>query len=213
MKKIFTLSAAIVLFSICAAAQTFEGKIVYQNKFRSKIPNVTDEMLSAMMGNKQEFFVKGGDYKSVTNGQMVQWQMYLNKDNKLYTKTAMGPVIYWNDANENADEIIKTELNKGVLEVAGYKCDELVLTTKSGVQKFYFNENVAIVNPEFFKNHKFGNWYEVMSRTRSLPLKMSIQSSQFSLENIAQDIIPEKLDPELFKLPEGAALEKNPYVN
>lgn len=212
MKKISLLIIVILGLNLTAGAQNFEGKIVYQNNFKSKIPSVTDDQLNGMMGNKQEFFIKGGDYKSVTNGQMVQWQMYLSKDNKLYSKTSMAPTIYWNDATENKDEVIKAEVNKDVTDVAGYKCNELVLTTKSGVQKFYFNEKIS-ADPELFKNHKFGNWYDVISKTKSIPLKMVIESPQFNLENVAIEVVPEKVDANMFALPEGATFEKNPYIN
>ncbi len=40
--------------------KTFEGKIVYENKYQSKIANITDQPLIAMMGNIQEYFIKGG---------------------------------------------------------------------------------------------------------------------------------------------------------
>jgi len=39
-----------------------------------------------MMGSTQEYLIKGGDYKSIANGTLVQWQLFINKDNKLYNK-------------------------------------------------------------------------------------------------------------------------------
>ncbi|MEI9910986.1 MAG: hypothetical protein WDO71_15730 [Bacteroidota bacterium] len=64
MTKIVTFLLA-TLFAITSFGQTFEGKIVYTNSYKSKMPNVTDEQFTTMMGSSQEYFIKNGDYKSV----------------------------------------------------------------------------------------------------------------------------------------------------
>ena len=143
MSKIFSIFIAIVVSSQLFA-QPFEGKIIYKNSYKSKLSNVTDQQFNAMMGDTQEYFIDGGDYKTITNGTFFIWQLYLNADNKLYTKIANSEAILWNDGSINNDEIVKAELNKEVIEVLGYKCDELILTCKSGVQKYYFNSKFSI---------------------------------------------------------------------
>lgn len=190
--------------------QDFEGKVVYKNDYKSKIANVTNEQFSSMMGTTQEYFIKGGNYKSITNGTFAQWQIYINTDNKLYNKISNSPTILWNDGAVNPDEVVKAEVNKEVIDILGYNCDELILTCKSGVQKYYFNSKLK-VNPTLFEKHKFGNWNEVISRTNSLPLKMIIDSTQFTLECMVTEIIPMKLDDKMFELPVDSKVEKSPY--
>lgn len=190
--------------------QDFEGKVVYKNDYKSKIANVTNEQFSSMMGTTQEYFIKGGNYKSITNGTFAQWQIYINTDNKLYNKISNSPTILWNDGAVNPDEVVKAEVNKEVIDILGYNCDELILTCKSGVQKYYFNSKLK-VNPTLFEKHKFGNWNEVISRTNSLPLKMIIDSTQFTLECMVTEIIPLKLDDKMFELPVDSKVEKSPY--
>ena len=81
-----TLSTFLLLtLSVAVIAQNFEGKIIYQNTFTSKIPNVTDEMLTQMMGTSLEYILKEGNYKTSSNGTFLLWQLYVQKDNKLYT--------------------------------------------------------------------------------------------------------------------------------
>jgi hypothetical protein len=205
-------SILIVLISSCVLsfAQNFEGKITYQSTFKSKIPNVTDELFTSMMGSAQDYVIKGGNYKNITNGTLVQWQIYVNKDNKLYSKLANSPNILYNDGSENKNEVIKAEVNKNAVTILGYKCDELILTCKDGVQKFYYNEKIK-VDPALFQNHKYGNWYEVLTRTKSLPLKMIIEHPQFSSEMTASNITAEKVDDKTFELPANVAIEKSPY--
>ena len=198
------------LFAITSFGQTFEGKIVYKNTYKSKMPNVTDEQFTTMMGSTQEYFIKNGDYKSVANGSFFQWQLYVNKDNKLYSKMANSEKLLWNDGATNSDEILKAEVNKSEIEVLGYKCDELVLTCKSGIQKFYFNLKFS-VDTKLFVNHKFGNWYDFLLKTNSLPLKTVVDNGQFTLESIATEIKEMKLEKPVFDLPTDLQTMKSPY--
>ena len=82
-----------VLTTVTVFAQNFEGKITYQNSYKSKLPTVKDEQFNAMMGTRQEYYIKGGNYKSVSNGTFSQWQLYINMDSKLYSKMANSETI------------------------------------------------------------------------------------------------------------------------
>src|SRR5262249_10946839 len=144
----------VTLFAITSFGQNFEGKIIYKNTYKSKMPNVTDEQFTTMMGSTQEYFIKNGDYKSLANGSFFQWQLYVNKDNKLYSKMANSEALFWNDGATNPDEVLKAEINKGVIEILGYRCDELILTCKSGTQKYYFSSKLS-ADAKLFINHKF----------------------------------------------------------
>lgn len=158
MKKVLTLTLSL-LTVITVFGQSFEGKIIYTNTFKSKNLKITDQQWTSMMGSTQEYIIKGGDYKSISNGTFVQWQLYINKDNKLYNKTSNSEIAFWNDASIQGDEVLKIEVNKNVMEVLGYPCDEVILSCKSGVQKYYFNSKLS-VDTKLFANHKFGNWFD-----------------------------------------------------
>lgn len=205
--SIFTL---LMLLHVSAIGQNFEGKVTYQNTFKSKLPNVTDEALTQMMGTSLEYNFKNGNYRSVSNGTFLQWQLYVHKDNKLYTKFSNSPSILWNDGAVNPDEVLKSELNKNVIDILGYKCDELVLTCKSGVQKYYFNSKLKI-DPKLFEKHKFGNFYDYVSKSKALPLKIIVDNVQFTMESVAASVDEQTIDDGLFVLPADATLEKNPY--
>ncbi|AIH01853.1 hypothetical protein [Riemerella anatipestifer] len=209
MTRIF-IFLLVTLFAITSFGQTFEGKIVYKNTYRSKIPNVTDEQFTTMMGSVQEYFIKNGNYKSVANGSFFQWQLYVNKENKLYSKMANSEILLWNDGAANSDKVLKAEVNKGVAEVLGYKCDELVLTCKSGIQKYYFNTKFS-VNTKLYENHKFGNWYDFLSKSNSLPLKSIIDNGQFTLESVAIEVKEMKVDNTIFDLPANTKTMKSAY--
>lgn len=209
MKKaiaiIFTVLTTMTVFG-----QSFEGKIFYANTYKSKNPKMTDQQWTSMMGSTQEYLIKGGDYKSIANGTLVQWQLYINKDNKLYNKMSNSETAFWNDASVQGDEVLKVEVNKGVTEILGYKCDEVIFTCKSGLQKYYFNSKLS-VDTKLFANHKFGNWFDYLSKSNSLPLKSVIETAQFTMVSVATEVKPMKLDTKTLELPAGIKTEKSPY--
>ncbi|MEP7107785.1 MAG: hypothetical protein ABI760_07380 [Ferruginibacter sp.] len=207
-KTIIFLLATVI--STSAVGQTFEGKITYTNSFKSKTPNMKSEQFNKMMGTTLEYYIRNGDYKSVANGSLLQWQLYVNSENKLYTKMANSDTLIWNDGAVNADEVLKSELNKGAAEVLGYKCDELILTCKSGIQKYYFNSKLSVDAAVFIK-HKYGNWYFFISKTNSLPLKIVIENEQFLLESTATTVTAVKLEKAFFDLPPNSKTIKSPY--
>ena len=208
MTKIITFLIEI-LFSVVALGQSFEGKIVYSNSYKSKTPNVTDEQFTSMLGSTMDYYIKDGDYKAIVS-LLVQWQIYVNNDNKLYTKMANSDTLIWNDGATNPFEVVKSELKKGVTVILGYKCDELILTGKTGVQKYYFNTKFS-VDPKLFVNHKFANWFDLVSKSKSLPLKSITDVDQFSIESIATEIVPMKLEKTFFALPLNSLTMKSPY--
>lgn len=119
--------------TISASAQLFEGKVTYKVSFVSRTPGMTSDQFASLMGDTQEYFIKGSHYKSVFNGKLMQWGLYVPADLKLYTKMANSETLLWNDVGVNTDQVMKAELNKGKETILGYLCDELILTCTSGI--------------------------------------------------------------------------------
>ena len=209
MKQLlFTLALAVSC--LVAQAQNFEGKIVYRNTYQSKTPGLSNGQLNSMIGDVQNWYTKGGDYRSELNGTQVVWQLYRNSENKLYSKFVGSERLLWNDGASNPDSVLSTTLRKGATEILGYTCDELTLVCRSGVQKYYFSPRLP-VNPDLYKAHRFGNWYAYLSKAGAVPLKMVIETPQFSMESVATGVHPLKLSNTLFALPADAQTSKSPY--
>ncbi len=199
-----------LLTSMSVGEQAFEGKIIYANSYKSKNPQITDQQWNTMMGVTQEYFIKGGDYKSTANGSLVQWQLYINKENKFYSKMSNSESVFWNDAGVQGDEVLNTEIHKNVTTILGYSCDELILTCRSGVQKYYFHSKLS-VDAKLYAKHKFGNWYDYLTKAHALPLKSITENAQFIMESIATNVQPMKLDKKMFTLPAGVKTEESKY--
>jgi hypothetical protein len=209
MKTLYIVSIFCFTF-LAAQAQEFEGIVTYQMKCESKIPNVPNEQFNALMGSEQKYYYRSGEYKMAGNGTLFQWQIFIKKDNKLYSKLSSTPSVYYDDVTNNKDEVLKAEIKKNAETVLGYLCDELTLTCTSGIQRYYYNARFNM-DPKKFENFKFNNWYEYLSRAKAVPLKMYVETPQFNLESVATDIEEKKIDASIFKLPPGTAVEKNPY--
>jgi len=207
MRTFFTLTL-LALSTTFSSAQLFEGEIVYENTYESKNAQFPDEQLQEMMGNTQTYLIKGGDYKSSMNGKFMQWQLYQNQDNKLYRKMANSEVAVWNDAALNTDSVLSLEVNRNVVEILGYKCDELVLNCTSGTQKYYYSRKLAL-DAKLFENHKYGNWYSFLEKAKALPLKIVIDNPELTLTSTAISVKPMELSKSEFELPEKMATTKS----
>jgi hypothetical protein len=211
MKKILIITFAILLSSLTVFGQFFEGKIIYTTSFTSQNPQVTAEQWKLMMGSKFEYSIKGENYKSVMNGTLMQWQLYRNQENKVYSKMSNSETALWVDASVNDNPVISFEINKGVIEILGYQCDELILECKNGVEKYYFSPELG-VDISLFEKHKFGNWYEFLKHSKSLSLKSSVEDKTFlfTMEIVATEVKEMKFKNSYFDLPEGIKTQKAP---
>lgn len=200
---VFTMPAAMVM------SQPFEGKITYRNTYKSKLPTVTDDQLESMMGNVQQFYIKDGSFKSMANGRFVEWQLYINSENRLYNKLSSTDTVFWINAALPGDTIVSTEIKKDAETILGYRCDALILKGKTGTQTYYYNAAIA-ANPVAFSKFTFGNWYDFIARAKALPLKVVLDATQYTLERVALEVSPGKLDTSMFTLPIDAYTMETP---
>jgi hypothetical protein len=209
MKKLITLLWCMFML-VAAFGQEFEGTIHYANTYKSNDPQVTDQQLGELLGTVQVYYYKSGKYKSESNGSFVQWQLYIPSENRLYSKLSNSETAFWTMGSDPGDEVLAVEINKDVEEVLGYRCDEVILTCKEGVQKYLFNATLG-VDASLFANHTFGNWYDFLSVSKALPLKSITVSDEFTWESVATAVTPLQLDESQFDLPAGMETQKSPF--
>jgi len=190
-------------------AQNFEGKIVYQLNYKSKTSKFTDKQLATMLGTKQEYYVKGGDYKTINPSVLGEWHLYINQENKYYSKKPDSDLLSWNDGASYNDPVLNSNVTKNAIKVKGYNCDELVLTCKSGVQKYYFSDSLK-VDYKLYQKHKYGNYDAYTAQAKALPLKLIIETEYFTLESVAVEIVPQVLSSDIFTLPAGLKVARKP---
>ncbi|HTJ12105.1 MAG TPA: hypothetical protein VL547_08770 [Dinghuibacter sp.] len=204
----------LILFAVLAAprllnAQTFEGKVVYQLTYTSKLKGLSNDRLANAMGDRSEYYIKGGDYKTVSNGTIFQWQLYRNHENRIYNKTLKSNALLFAEGASNTDTVYNTSLVFGAVTILGHSCDEVVLNCRSGVQQYYFSPSFG-VDSELFRLHRYGNYYEYISRAHAIPLKYVVDTPQFIVEATAVQVTPMTLDASFFALPQGVLLQPMP---
>ena len=191
-----------LFFSLCcsiAFSQSLEGKIVYKNTFKSKTPNATDAQWNAMMGTVQNYYIKGGNYKSVMDGKLMQWQIYRAAENKMYNKTVHSAQPMAVDASVEDDKVISSKVERTAGVILGYKCDKLTLNCTSGVQIYFFAPKLFI-DKKLYSKHAYGNYYTYLSLANAAPLKMIIDAPTFHMEGIATSVSREKVSDGIFKV-------------
>ena len=78
------------------------------------------------------------------------------------------------------------------------------------MQKYYFNATVGL-NSELYKNLKYGNWYDFVKRSHALPLKLILDSPQFTIESVATEVKKMKIDDKEFRLPLNSKIAKSKF--
>jgi hypothetical protein len=200
-----------LLLSLSAFSQNFEGEIIYKNICKSNKPDWKIEYCQMITDSIENFHYKNGNYKySVPNNQT--WTIFKQSEKKVFRKTKKGQ-IFWSDANSNNDSITKITVNKKVLKVLGYDCNELIIESLGVVQKYYYSSKLAI-DPKLYKNHPNGNLYNITLITKAIPLKtiFMLEDQGLILESTALKINKGKLDDTVFLIPRnGELLQEGKY--
>lgn len=198
MKNIIYL---LLFVTIGVSAQNFEGVVTYKNLYKSKNPQLTDQQLTQALGGMHQYLIKGGNYKTKSNGTLLRWQLYKENGTKLYTKMSNSQELTVTDATKLKDSVVSVTLNKKAYNYLGTMCDELVIISKEGTQKIYFNSTILKVDAEKFKNFKFNNWYTYLTYSNTLPVRILIDNDQFKMESIVGKVEAQVLPISEFKLP------------
>ncbi|MCL6219624.1 hypothetical protein [Zunongwangia pacifica] len=189
----------VVLNSYFLQSQDFEGMLVYSVSYESKSPDITSEQLNSLMGTKQWYAIKGGNYKSVFNGDFIKLQIYRSDENRNYSLTAKSDTLYYDDYSENNDKALSYDIKKNQDTIMGVPCDLITIKAKKSKTSYYFNSSYK-VNPELFKGHNYGNWYYMLSKTKALPLKTIMETEQFIMTSIATKVKPMQLNDNVFEI-------------
>jgi len=144
MQNKFFVLLSLSLFAIKGSAQSFEGEIIYHNVFKSNIPNLNAEQLSLLIGTEQQYFIRGGNYKSLINSQAINMQEYDPATNRIYTRTTKSDTLYWTDASINNDSLISYEIRKNAATILNYPCDAIIMKVRSGTMTLYYNRALLL---------------------------------------------------------------------
>ena len=129
----------------------------------------------------------------------MKMQIYRNDENRNYSLTAKSDTLYYEDYSKNKDKALSYEIKKNQDTIMGIPCDLIIVKTEKSKISYYFNSSYK-VNPELFKGHNYGNWYYIVSKTKTLPLKTVTETEQFIMTSIATEVKPMQLKDNVFEI-------------
>ena len=197
MKK--TIILLINIFALNCFGQQFEGKIVFENSYKSKIENTPSEYLTQLFGNNHIVEIKNENYKLSGNGKLLQYQLFLALENKLYTKLAAGETLGIKDLKKTEEKVKNVEVNRNSTEILTKICDEFIVFCKNSTQR-YFIESSLNISPELFKTKNFNYQLAFLVKNKIIPLKMIIEDNMGICESVAVEFKEEKIDENTFKI-------------
>lgn len=180
--------------------QNFEGKVTYKVSYETKNPEVTDHLWETRLGTELDFYFKTGNYKVNSNGALVEWQLYLNKTNKIYKKIKDETSVFGTDASMVVDSLVSYETKEEVKAILGHTCKQIILICKGGTYEYHYSNKFKLDFNQYSK-HEFDNWASYLKLSGSVPLKIVIENKQYRLVMTAINIEPIPLDDSLFVMP------------
>lgn len=185
------------LIALNCFCQQFEGKITYQNSYKSKEENTSSEYLAQLFGNNHIVEIKNENYKLSGNGKLLQYQIFVALENKLYTKLAAGEKLGIIDLKKAEEKVKSVEVHRKLKEILTKTCDEFIVHCKNTTQKYYIDSSLNI-NPEIFQTKNFNYQLAFLLKNKILPLKLIIEDNMGVCESTAIDIKEEKINENTF---------------
>jgi hypothetical protein len=138
----------------------------------------------------------------------TQWDLYVNSDNKCYSKLPNSDTLEWTDGSLYHDSILSMHVNKNVTRLLGYTCGELVIICTNGVKQFYYSPINFKVNSKQFIKYKSGNWTDFLLIANSLPLMQIEHRDKLYTEIVAIKAEEMKLNNGFFTVPGNLIISK-----
>jgi hypothetical protein len=197
MRKIFILF--INLIALNCFSQQFEGKITFQNSYQSKEGYTPNEYLTQLFGNNHIVEIKNENYKLSGNGKLLQYQIFLAIENKLYTKLAAGETLGVKDLKKAEEKVKNVEVNRKSTEILTKTCDEFIVICKNSTQRYFIDSSLNI-SPEIFTTKNFNYQLAFLLKNKIIPLKMIVEDNIGICESTAIEIKEEKIDESTFNI-------------
>ena len=179
----------------------FEGKITYEISVISKTNEITTEELQKIYGTKMTKYFKGGNFKMEYNGEDIQEIYYLQKENSEFDiRKGIDSLFVTSYETENR-KLQKSIFEKSEIIILNKKCNLLIHETEN-IKNFYWYNHSLFINPENYKESKFGFTNIYYEQTSSAWLKFKFQGENIEINYTAISIEEEKVDNSKFNLPQ-----------
>lgn len=219
MKK--TIASTLLLFNIILLgnAQNFEGTITYKMEVFNPNPDVItteqwETQKKATFGElgyiKQVYYYKGENYLcEMTIGDQEGYQLYNPKDKLLYSWQKGSNEAVSVDTTNFPDEISEVKYLEEKETLLGIVCNVMLISSKAGTMKIWYNKNKFKVDPSLYKGHVYGHWDRILQEIGCLPLKIEQKGYMYNGLQTAIDFKEQSIKDSKFILPTFTTVTAN----
>lgn len=205
MIRAFLAALAIGLSPLAADAQFFSGELSYKKRIIAKTPTFNaDSATNADLGTEMTYLITRHFYKSVyfKEGKEVYSYTYHDDAKRLYDEYADTEYITYRDSRKGNTSMIRSRVYKdSVRMVAGHPCFMTEAIYENYILKTYYATDIKI-DPESYKGHEVGNWYNSIREVGGALSLMSISEYTDRVEILeVVKITPRPLTSTDFKIP------------
>ena len=200
----FCLGLALTCLVFGSHAQYFSGELIYQVKVIPKGNLNADSLLALQLGTSSTYLITNRYYKSTyfKNNKFTYSYTYHDESKRMYDETADKNYITFRDSRKgNASRIRSIQYKDSVKVVAGHPCFMVERVYENYITKTYYAKDLKI-NPEDFKGHAVGDWYQQIKDVEGALSLMSVSEYATHIEiHEVIKIIPRVVKRVEFDLP------------
>jgi hypothetical protein len=194
------------LFFSCAKQNLFEGEIKYNLNFSPEDAKIDTILLKDYYGEQWTFLFKNGNFRwNMESSDTWIGSIYDQDENKYYYLIKNSGVVSWKKGSQRTDSIISIRNDNINTKILGHACrllevkSRLLINNVLRTRRYYYSPDLKI-NPEWFTQNQDGNFNEIYSRMKAIPLKIVDDFETFSISYEATDITPKRLDDSYFEV-------------
>lgn len=212
MKITFIMIAFLLCLSL--SGQVFEGMITYKVEVTPLIDNhVNNEYFKKRWGDKMiiSHDKNGNQLRVCKNSVGIEYQLYINSENRFYAKYIGFDTIYHYSCADNMFALISLEKKEDKM-ILGHECTSLLKSEyfkefKDTIKcKMYFSPKLKAPWQKY-EQFADGNLNKVYGQTKSHMLYYNFKMREYLVEFDAIEIERKELNQDLFKLPPNAPLK------
>ena len=196
------------------AQQFFEGVVHYHHIIEAKDSTANEFLLINFYGNSSKFYFKEGNYRWDFQESELEYQVYNQKENKVFDKYHKNDTLYWTAASEQIEDLVQDFAPKA----SSGQILDLPMMVYNVKSQFFYNEEVRgrmyyfspkyALNPAWFKQHKLNNLDAIYARTKAIPLRIVVLYPNYRVTYLAIKVEAKPLDKSLFEINKKATLKQ-----
>jgi hypothetical protein len=203
----------IILFITCTpffvtGQKYFEGTIEYAYEVKLKSKKVDLSRLQKALGKGCTLYFKEGNFRHDYDGGVLEFDVYNNRENKLYTKKRGNDTIYWYDCSKKGKSIKDLKVSEEKIEVLQMLCAQLTIQYSDHNVVEYYNSDSIRVDPAWFAKFKRDDQFKIDGIEKSIFLRSERDYPAFTIISTATRIIKQTLHPNVFEISINAIVLK-----